>query len=200
VPNNPSRLTLAELGRKGYHLLGLLIPLLYLLTDVERITALIATGALWIVAVVFDILRFSIPAFNAFSLKLMRGFLRKGETFKPNGMVYYILACFLVILLWNRTTACISLIVLVAGDAMAAIIGLAWGRHKIWGGKSLEGSLACLVTVWLVGLLFLAPDRSLLIAVVATLVESLPTTVILNDNLWIPLATSATLALSYQLW
>jgi dolichol kinase len=198
--DNPSRLTLAELGRKGYHLLGLLIPLLYLLTDVERIAALIVTGSLWIVAVIFDILRFSIPAFNRFSLKLMRGFLREGESFTPNGMVYYMLACFLVILFWDRTAACISLIVLVAGDAMAAIVGLAWGRHKIWGGKSLEGSLACLLTVWLVGLLFLAPERSLLVAVVAAAVESLPTTVIINDNLWIPLATSATLALSYQLW
>jgi dolichol kinase len=200
VQDNPSRLTLAEIGRKGYHLLGLLIPLIYLFSDVERIAALIVTGALWVVAILFDILRFSIPSLNAFSLKMMRGFLREGESFKPNGMVYYMLACFLVILLWDRTTACISLIVLVAGDAMAAIVGLAWGRHKIWGGKSLEGSLACMITIWLVGLLFLSPERSLLIAVVATLVESLPTTVILNDNLWIPLSVSVTLALSYQLW
>ncbi len=200
MPDNPSRLTLAEISRKGYHLLGLLIPLIYLFSDVERIAALVVVGALWIVAVLFDILRFSIPALNAFSLKMMRGFLREGETFKPNGMVYYMLACFLVILFWDRITACISLIVLVAGDAMAAIVGLAWGRHKIWCGKSLEGSLACLVTIWLVGMLFLTPERSLLIAVVATLVESVPTTIIFNDNLWIPLSVSATLALSYQLW
>ena len=193
-------LTPAEVGRKGYHLLGLLIPLIYLYSDVPRLIALIVVAGLWIVAAVFDVVRLNVPSFNEFALRFARGLIRQEEKRALNGMVFYMLAAFLVILFWERWVAALSLIVLVVGDSFAALVGLAWGRHKIWGGKSLEGSLACLCSVFLICLLFIPPDRALAVAIITTLVESLPTVAIINDNFFIPLASSAALVLTYQLW
>lgn len=204
TPNTPhpalGRLTWSEVGRKLYHLLGLLIPLLYLYTDTSREFALFVLGGLWIIAVTFDVVRFSWQEFNRFALRYSFGILRADEERKLNGMVFYMLASFLVVLFWSRELAALSLIVLVVGDTFAALIGLAFGRIKLMGGKSLEGSLACLVSVFLICLLFLSPERAILAAVVATLVEALPTLALLNDNLLIPLATSGAIALSYSLW
>jgi glycerol-3-phosphate acyltransferase PlsY len=86
--------------------------------------------------------------------------------------------------------ACLSFLVL--GDMFAAIIGMRFGRTQIWAGKSLEGSLACFIVCFVIGLfvawLFPAHLNLQIIALgafTATIVELLPLG--LDDNLTIPL-------------
>jgi len=83
------------------------------------------------------------------------------------------------------------------GDTAAALVGRTIGRQR-WPGmkKSLEGSLACLLTCALVGLgLKLAPAPLLCGALAATLIEIVPTTRFYNDNLWMPVLSASVLRL-----
>ena len=78
-----------------------------------------------------------------------------------------------------------ALSVQVFADSAAAIIGIQFGKHKLYQKKSYEGSSACLI-VAIICISFFYPIYIAIIAgFIATAVEVLP----LDDNLWVPLAT-----------
>jgi dolichol kinase len=107
--------------------------------------------------------------------------------------VHY-LTCAAVLLAWSvpQAVGAAALGYLVVGDAAAALVGRRFGRHR-FGSKSLEGSLACLVSCLALGALLL-PDRPQAVlggALVATVSEALPLP--LDDNLSVPLLSAAAL-------
>ena len=75
----------------------------------------------------------------------------------------------------------------VFGDLASAIVGIKFGKHKIFRKKSLEGFLAGFLINLLVGFLILPayPIIYVMMAVVASVVELL--TGKLDDNLTVPL-------------
>lgn len=93
----------------------------------------------------------------------------------------------------------IPVLILTLADPMAALVGMAYGRHHLggWSGsKTVEGSLACMTIAWVVTALGLAagghgPFPTLVIATVVaaagTAAEALGSAG--SDNLLIPLAT-----------
>lgn len=91
----------------------------------------------------------------------------------------------------NVTIVLASLSVQVFADAFAAIIGINFGKHKILGKKTLEGSTACFVVAFLCLIYFYPIQIALIAALVATIIELLP----LDDNLWVPLFTATALKL-----
>jgi dolichol kinase len=86
---------------------------------------------------------------------------------------------------------------------MAAVIGEMYGIHRLFK-KTLEGSLACLISCGLVAIIFtrLAPEVtqtvSIIGAITAAIVEVLP--IPWDDNLNIPIVSAGvmTLAISYH--
>lgn len=92
----------------------------------------------------------------------------------------------------------IPIVILTLADPAAAVVGIRWGRHHLarWaGGKTLEGSLACLVTSLVVSVTLLAlagyqaPTTvvvALALAVAVTAAEALGSGG--SDNLLIPAA------------
>ena len=98
-----------------------------------------------------------------------------------------LIASVLMVWLFPRQVASLSLLYLLVGDVAAALIGRKFGKQRIWG-KSLEGSLAflaaaILVSFWVPGIP--APSK-LLAALGATIVEALP--IPFDDNMTVPLA------------
>ena len=79
---------------------------------------------------------------------------------------------------------------------MAALVGRAIGRVRIFG-KTLEGSLACLVSCLIIGWLIpeLTWQMTVVGALMATLIELLP--IPLDDNLRIPLAAGFAMTLMH---
>lgn len=72
-------------------------------------------------------------------------------------------------------------------DAVAAVVGRRWGRHRYPGGKSVEGSLAFLaIAAMLAGVLGAGPMAAATVAVVMTIIEA--PTLRVDDNLYLPLA------------
>jgi dolichol kinase len=139
-----------------------------------------------------------------------RSIARPSEAWRMNSGTWYGLAITLMLAVGAPRLACVAAVLtLGVGDPAAALVGRRWGRHKLVGRKSLEGTLGFVavasiaVTAWL--LVFeaaaFAPDGSLAtalarivpFALACATAGALAETVSekLEDNFTIPLATAA---------
>ena len=173
-----------ELRRKGVHLAGLFVPISYIFID--RYQAIIAVGILVFVALTIELLKVLWPSFRAVFYQVFTPLLRSHERNGAiTGATYYLIGAFLPILLFPKILAIVCIFFMILGDVAAALIGKKWGRTKLFPRKSLEGSLACFLVCILIALVKFNPAVAIIGAVVATVVEVLPTK--LDDNLTMPL-------------
>jgi|MudIll2142460700_1097286.scaffolds.fasta_scaffold229218_2 dolichol kinase len=187
-----------HIGRKLYHLFGGLglLSLYYLL---GRGNALICYGLLITAVLAIDITRLRVPAINQFILTRFSSFIRRNEANKLTGTAPYVLGIALTLLLYRTDIATAAICFLAFGDVAATATGERYGRTKISGEKSLEGTLAFVAAAVLSGLLLnlaglhLAHGLILAGALVAAGVELLPLPV--NDNLVIPVVSGGVMEL-----
>jgi dolichol kinase len=180
-----------EIKRKAFHLLTLIyilaywfLPFGYVAWGMGIVVFIVAAG---------ETVRLKVPSFNAWILKVLGGVHRQQEEGKVSGLPWTLSGSFLTMLIFkDKRVVLLSLLYLAIGDAFAALFGRRFGRHKIIGGKTLEGSLACLCVCFLIGFLFLDWKMSLVTAVFVTILELIPWP--LNDNFWMPLFSAAFLA------
>ena len=86
-----------------------------------------------------------------------------------------------------------SFLYLAFGDSCAALIGKTFGRHKTFGGKSLEGSIACFSSCLIAGLFFFDWRFAFAGAFIAAAVEAVPLKI--NDNFRMQIVNAALLTL-----
>lgn len=180
-----------ESTRKIIHLVGGLIPLLYLILNLTKLEALLILGTLALPFVGGDLLRLWWPGVNRWFLFLFQAAMRPGEGHRLTGASYYFLACWFTILLFDRNIAIVALLILACGDTAASVVGQAVGGYRIGQKKTLAGTVAFLITACLVALPFFPPIVSFVAALIAAVTECLPLPV--DDNVTIPLATGITL-------
>ena len=181
-----------HIGRKFFHLFGGL-GLLSLYYLVGRRDALICYGLIAMAVLVFDITRLRVVRFNQFIQRRFSGFIRSNERNKLSGILPYVLGVGLTFLFYRTDIATAAILFLVCGDVTATMIGEQFGRTKIVGEKSLEGTLAFVAAAVVAGVLLnltaLQLPFGLLCAggIIAAGVELLP--LFLNDNLVIPVVS-----------
>lgn len=98
-----------------------------------------------------------------------------------------------MMLVFDKWIAVVSLTYIIIGDPAAAIVGRIWGRHKIWGNKSIEGSLSFFVAAALSGLIWsLVSPIPWHFAVLGGLFAAIVEMVIyqVDDNLTVPILTA----------
>ena len=187
-----------HIGRKLFHLLGGLglLSLYYLL---GRQNALIFYGLLIAVVLAVDITRLRVPVFNQFIQTRFSSFIRKNEANKLTGTAPYVLGIGLSLLLYRTDIATAAICFLAFGDVAATSVGERYGRTKISGEKSLEGTLAFVAVAVTVGFLLPLTGIHLMYGIVlggaiaAAGVELVPLPV--NDNLVIPLVSGGVMEL-----
>jgi dolichol kinase len=182
-------LTGVEIKRKVVHLVSLAIPIGYALTSKE--TALIILIPLSLAFLTIDILRRYVPGLRSLFERYFIGtVLRERERDQLMGSTYFLLSSVLVILLFPPAIANASLLILIISDTCAAWVGKGIGKVRILN-KTLEGSLAFLVSALLIVWIFPGLDRlsASLAALGATVVELLP--IHIDDNLSIPFVAGA---------
>ena len=191
-----------HIGRKLYHLFGGLglLSLYYLL---GRQNALVCYGLLFLVVLAVDITRLRVPAFNQFIQTRLSSFIRKNEANKITGTAPYVLGIGLTLLFYRTDIATAAICFLAFGDVAATTVGERYGRTKIVGDKSLEGTLAFAVIAVASGLALtvagvrLAPGLIVAGALVAAGAELVPLRV--NDNLVIPVVSGGAMELIARL-
>ena len=142
--------------RKLYHaLMGLLCFALYAFA-LDRGTAIWLIASIGGCFVILDLLRLRIPSLNQLTLALLGPLMRREELGSVTGNSFYILGLFVAVTLFSKPVALLSILFLALGDPIAAVVGTKWGRTKIFGDKSLEGSLANFALTALASFLFSA--------------------------------------------
>ena len=189
-----------ELKRKAFHILSLIYVIAFwvLPRNIVLIGFLIAIA----IVLVGEFIRAKNEKFNIFILKILGGVHRESETHKISGLPWTLLGAFLTILLFeNKIFVLVSFLYLAFGDACAALFGRTYGKHKIYAGKSLEGTVACFCACLIIGLIvFLSSNQftiengcwlAIVGALIAAFIETIPWP--LNDNFWMQIINAGIL-------
>jgi dolichol kinase len=185
--------------RKSTHFLALVIPAIYLLLPNGWAIAVMIAINVFIVA--FEVVRLRRLAPWSFLSRIF------GEMIRPceqdcnfTGALYILLSGLLCILFFEKHIAAAAITFIIVGDVAAAMVGRRWGRHRLRGSKTLEGSLGFLVVALLVA--HLIPTIPWTVgtigAVVATVVEG--ATIHRDDNLTVPLTAGLIMELLVRIF
>ena len=155
---------------------------------------LLIVGCLAGIVVVAEFLKWVSTRFRDLFFRVFKSILRTHEQKGAiTGATFYIVSTLLCILFFDKPIAIVSIFFIIFGDTAAALVGMKWGRIKLIGNKSLEGSAACFIVCAVITLFWLNPIIGLAGAFVATFVELLPLRI--DDNLTMPLISGVVMQL-----
>jgi len=177
-----------ERARQAIHAsMGLLLCSMIWFLGIESTLYFVLSGTcIGILIVHLTLIGINLPGID----KLLDRFERKGVMPGEGSMYYAFGVLFALGLLRDNPASAISVILILAlGDGLATYVGKCSGDHKLpWNrNKTVEGSIGFIVGA-ASALLVLPMPATILIVVLATVVESLP--IRLDDNITLPVVTS----------
>jgi len=177
-----------ELIRQLVHLIfGLAVAGMVLVLGQAVSTAILA-GGLFIGIVMVDLILRGcrLPLFS----RLVKEFDRS-DSIPGRGALYFAVSALACVILFPVTISVPALVTLAVLDSVTTIVGVRFGRTRIYNGKSWEGTLAGIIVTILVLLPFLTLPGAVVVAIVAGVIELLSP---VDDNLVIPVAVCVVLA------
>ncbi|MBN2067570.1 MAG: phosphatidate cytidylyltransferase [Candidatus Diapherotrites archaeon] len=106
-------------------------------------------------------------------------------------LLFFLGAIILMLLFQEKMVVLGALCVAVYGDAASTVFGIAFGRHRIAGKKTIEGTVGGIAASFAFLQLLFPWDIALAAAVIGMLAELLP----FDDNFTIPIAVAAALTI-----
>jgi dolichol kinase len=195
-----------EIARKAIHLSSLSIPVIYF--HISRELTLIILVPLFAGFLIVDLLKNFIGPVSNWYHRTFDSILREhelpGRQMQLNGATCIMLSAVLLVFFFPKVIAIASFSMVSVSDTFASIAGKSMGRHR-FGKKSLEGSMAFLLTAIVVVMLIPGLDWriGIVMAAVGTVTEAFFVSIgnyRIDDNLTIPLASSAAGMLCYLLF
>lgn len=195
-----------HLARKIWHCVGICaMAALYNWADLQLtwILLLITTG----VFVPLDILRQKRPSLNRLTLRLFGAVMRRNETHHISGLSYLLIGS-LFLMFFPPPIVTLTLLFLAFGDPTASFFGLRFGKDRILGNKTLQGTMAAFGVCTVIAVLYyyfnnLMTERLLIVAplsgLIGALAELLPIGK-LDDNLTFPVVGSCLLWVLFQVY
>lgn len=183
-----------EINRKLFHLCSIILPFSYIF--VSRITMAVILMLISAITFYGDISRHYNAKIQELVDKFFTPIMRNSEMsgkFKLSGLSYFLLGCFLVVLIFPKGLAITSMLVLILADSFAALVGIEFGS-KNYLDKSWAGSLAFFISAFMISILcyfLIGYDTNfkiiVLTSLITTIVELYSKKLNIDDNLAIPL-------------
>ena len=176
--------------RKTWRICAIIFPLVYYFSN--KVTAIFIILPVLCFFLFIEFLRFRIARFNERLFASFGYVLKEKERKTLLGTTIFLASVMMTVILFKKEIAITAMLFLIFADTASAVAGTYFGRIKILN-KSLEGSLAFLVTCLLIGLLAkfsgIAISWPVIIAgaFTATVTEFLPLPV--DDNFTIALSS-----------
>jgi len=178
-----------EVVRQTIHLcFGLGIAALVFFIDYAVVVAVLA-GGLLIGAVLADLI------LRGHTIPLLSPLVQFGDRSDPlpgKGAFFFAISALACIILFPVPVAVPALVALAVLDSVTTLVGTRVGRHRIYNGKSWEGTLSGIAVTVLCLLPFLTLPGALAASVVAGIIELFSP---IDDNLVIPLGVCLLLML-----
>jgi diacylglycerol kinase (CTP) len=166
--------------------------------------ALYVTAAL----VTLDLLRLRYSYLNKKLIWLFRPFLREHERDQIAGSTYMLLGITLIVYFLPRPVVLLTLLFFAVADPVAGYIGTRFGRDRLIGPKTLQGSTAAFIACFLLTLIYcisqkLMLDRLIIVAVLSALIGAISEIfpiANLDDNFTFPVLSALSLTLVFHLF
>lgn len=194
-------------ARKIWHMLGVsLLVGLYALAPLNVSLTLLVVG--WVLFVPVDFMRQRSEHLNDLLLHVFRPLMRESEAHGIAGTTYLLTGATFVALIFPRDVVLLTLLYLAFADPFASYFGIRYGKDKIFGHKSVQGSLAAfLVCAVLTGVFLsvrgLLLDRIIIVSLLGGLIGALGELIPfwkLDDNLTLPIFSATFLWLLFSLF
>jgi dolichol kinase len=187
--------------RKLYRLVLLLVVIIYYYWPKKYV--ILSVSIAFALVLTLDLIRLTKPSTNEVVKKIfkpfaifMRYIAKKEELRDFSGTTYSLMGCLIIVALMPKVVGITAILFNIFGDLFATIVGKTIGKVKIVNNKTLEGSIACFVSMFLVVMwshfkLFLPWIPGLAGAFIGTVIELVALK--LNDNLTIPILSGVTM-------
>ena len=202
-----------EFARKLIHMSSIILPLFYLYIftfyiNYKRIT-IIVFAILVIISLIVELLRLENKTFRKTFHFMFGVMLRRHEINNFTGASYLLVSAIFCIAFFPPDIAFLAMAFLSIGDTFAALVGIRFGKRIfIKTSKSLEGTLACFVTTFIFGLVYLQlpiihnpeyshPAIALSGAISASVAELV--NIPLDDNVKIPIISGIVMWITYYI-
>lgn len=194
-------------ARKIWHMVGV-SGMAATYAFLPRSTCLLILGVAWILFVPPDFLRQKSASLNDFLMHIFRPIMRESEAHGLAGTTFLLTGVTLVVLIFPRDIVLLTLMFLAFADPCASIFGILYGKDKIFGHKSVQGSLAAFLVCALLTAGFLSTrgilvDRLLIVSLLGGLVGAMAELIPvgkLDDNLTLPVFSATFLWLLFILF
>jgi dolichol kinase len=192
----------ANLTRSVFHVASGLSALALLRLLPGRGWVIAASAAIAASGWTMEIARRRSPAVNDRLMRLFAPVAHPHERTRINSSTWYVTALLVLAVLAPLRAAELGVLVLAVADPAAGILGRRFGRTRLLGGRSLEGSLGFLLTGFVAAAAWLtfvhaAPLRSSIVIAAASAVAGALAELFsmrLDDNFTIPVAVTAAAA------
>ena len=141
--------------RKAFHSLGIIIPFVILFFEQKTIIILLVVATVLLLIADYNNF-FLLLKKNSFLNKFI--FLFRDEELvkgKLTGLSWLLIGMLITVVAFDKQLVALSFAVLIFGDAFAALIGKNFGRIKLCGSKTFEGSLAFIISSFVVSYFFI---------------------------------------------
>lgn len=105
-----------------------------------------------VIMIGFDVVRLSVPRLNRFFNWLFGPVLRGHERRQISAATAMLAGVTLIILIFPKEVVLLSLLCLAVADPLASYFGIRYGKDKLIGNKSLQGSLAAMISCFILAL------------------------------------------------
>lgn len=155
-----------------------------------------------------DFLRLRYPALNDWLVHAFKPIMRTHEIHKIAGTTYLLIGVCVVVAIFPPSVVALTLLFLAFADPIASVIGIKYGKDKIFGHKSIQGFMAAFAVCALLTAIYLASknimlDRVIVISLVAGLIGALAELVPIgkmDDNFTLPVLSGTGLYILFYLF
>ena len=183
-----------NLNRKMYRSLAFVFPIIY--AFIIREEMLLIVGIILFLFLVLDLIRFFNERINKF--RLIKSIMKSKEKRNLSTSSYLLISFLLSAFFFDKQIVILAMFLTILGDGIAEIYGKSYGTNKLFGNKTLVGSLACFMSCLFLGIVLVQFYQysylTILIGALATTIIELISTKI-DDNLTLPFGVSFVLRL-----
>lgn len=207
--NSQSLKTRADLhlARKLWHFLGVIF-IMIIYHNLSRDAALRAASAVTFLFVSLDILRQHYESLNHYLMKAFQPIMREHERKQLAGTSYLLLGVLVIVYFFPKEIVDLSLFFLAIGDPLASYVGLRFGKDKLIGNKSLQGTMATFFACTLISVIYfysheLMLERIFIVSILSGLIAAITELVPfakLDDNFSFPVASASLLWVLFYLF
>lgn len=196
-----------HLLRKTWHFLGILGMIGVYNYFGQKLSWNILMVAIGIVLPI-EFFRHNYSGFNRIVVRVLGPLMRQNELNSLSGTTYLLLGTAVLLGAFSRHIVNLSLLFLAIGDPLASYFGIRFGRDKIVGSKTLQGTLAALAACTVIALFYcysfgLMLERLMIVVPVAGLIGAMTELIPigkLDDNFSAPVLSAIALSALFYLY